>query len=175
MTTTTTSQEVIWDNKTIKWTEKIETVSPDYIEVPDYSYGNWQETLDAGIALRNNNVVPTWATVIKTVYKWAGSWTWFETITWLWTVTSCEVYAWEDDEISWERWSRSVSNPTPAGSLWIFVQDNKSKTTNRIIHVQNVAAWTSTLAYIEEYVTDWIKFNFATDDKSIYYTIIAHN
>ena len=60
---TITSQEVIWDNKTIKWTEKIETIYPETIEVPDYDYGTSQNTIDAEIALRNTKSWFTTASV----------------------------------------------------------------------------------------------------------------
>ena len=148
--------------------------SLDYYD--EYNYWQIQEQLTPWIEVKKDNTLPTGATVIKTIYKWAGSWTWYITITWLWTVTSCEVFAWEDDDI-WQgwRWSRSVSEDTPAGSKWMYMQDNTWKTTNRIIHISNDASGSSVKAYIEEYVTDWIKFNFSTDDKNIYYTIIAHN
>lgn len=45
--------ETIDSNSTIKWTEKINTIYPETIQVPDYDYGNSQNTLDYNIALRN--------------------------------------------------------------------------------------------------------------------------
>lgn len=60
-------QEIIWDNTTIKGTEKIETISQEVVQVPDYQYGLSQNTLDANIALRNNastSKIAVWSFII---------------------------------------------------------------------------------------------------------------
>lgn len=154
--------------------EVIEETSLDYYN--QFEYWQIQEQLTPWIEVKKDNIIPTWATVIKTIYKQAWSWTGFEDITWLWTITSVEVFAWEDWDIGqWGRWSKCFSNSSPAWSIWMYHQDSSTSTTNRIINISNDASSSSTKAYIEEYITDWIKFNFSTDDKTIYYTIIAHN
>lgn len=45
--------ETIESTSQPKWAEVIETIYPETIEVPNYDYGNSQNTLDYNIALRN--------------------------------------------------------------------------------------------------------------------------
>jgi hypothetical protein len=47
------TQAWFWQENFGKWTDKIQDVSQEQIQVPDYQYGNNQNTLDYKIALRN--------------------------------------------------------------------------------------------------------------------------
>jgi len=71
--------EIIWSTKTPKGQEKIETISPEVIEVPNYDYWDSQNTLDANVALRN--------------FGWANSKAWYEVTTW--------IAAWNDVVVTW--------------------------------------------------------------------------
>lgn len=68
--------ESSWD---IKWSEKIETIYPEVLEVPTYDYGASQNQLDYNIALRNK---PT---------SWA------------------QYYCWLVQRSSWATWSQSIT------------------------------------------------------------------
>lgn len=111
--TTEINQEVIWDNNTPKWTEKFEKVELETIEIPDYSYWNWQNTLDAPLALRN-------------LSSWINAPTWIFTVTWLWTTT---INLWFKPKcvqiLSWN----NVANSWP--STWWFSETNNFCISNR--------------------------------------------
>ena len=74
-------QEIIWYNTTIKGTEKIETISQEVVQVPDYQYGLSQNTLNANIALRN---VSSWWNYYASHTTFAT--TWVKTISWVWFI-----------------------------------------------------------------------------------------
>lgn len=55
--------EAIWEDTKVKGVEKIETIYPETIELPNYQYWQSQNTLDYDLALRNK---PSWWWQIKT-------------------------------------------------------------------------------------------------------------
>lgn len=82
---TTLKIETIDDSRTVQkksgelW---VKTITQEYIPLPSQEYGNWQQTLDAGIALRN---LQTWGI---SVFLWNSSRTSWEgtgtqAITWV--------------------------------------------------------------------------------------------
>lgn len=52
--------ETVWSNPTIKGQEKIETIYPKTVELPNYDYWQSQNTIDASIWLRNVWKYCTW-------------------------------------------------------------------------------------------------------------------
>jgi len=87
----------IWEDTKVKWVEKIETIYPETIELPNYQYWQSQNTLDYELALRNK---PSWWGNIKTWYSSIPSWYTDFAITWLWfTPKAIQVVA-----QSWNKW-----------------------------------------------------------------------
>lgn len=166
---TTTSPEIIWDNKTIKGTEKIETVYPDTIKLPDYDYWLSQNTLDAELALRNNDS-SWWWTVIKNYSRSSTDWTWVESYTWFWTIKYLEIHAWFDSSIAWERWSRGYWDWTTI--TWVYVYDSTSLPTTSILRISD---WVNlTKATTVTLITDWFSIDFTDSYYDAKFTVIAH-
>jgi len=122
------SQEVIWENNTTKWTEKFETVTPETIDVPNYEYWNWQNTLDAPLALRN---LSAWWKYY-TSYIWIN-WTWTLSITWVWFKPKLIMfYAVGGNSMS------QLSAITKYDKFW-----------TRVYNYLNIARWTTTSRAVE--------------------------
>lgn len=164
----TISPEVIWDNKTIKWTEKVETISPEYIELPTYDYGNWQNTLDAELALRNSSWwVPTLARV--TLPKTTSTWSYNLTSSSIWFTprfirVQAEMDLWiiagmSDCSSDWTTtwWVRAEAN-----TVW---NDTFFNDTASIIYV-NWNDWTAYRlnATFTSFISGWIQINITVNN-----------
>ena len=81
-----------------KWAEKIETVYPDTIVLPDYSYWNWQNTIDANISIRNLSTftkVKSKAIQNNSLTTISYTWIWFKP-----TSIECNHYV-----ANWTNWN----------------------------------------------------------------------
>jgi hypothetical protein len=100
--------ETLWDNVNIKWTVKSEIVYPEVIDMPSYNYGNWQNTLDAWLALRNFSTwwkMKIWHFTITTTWNISITGVWFKpklvkfsvcnnsNWTWIWAMESTAQFA----------------------------------------------------------------------------------
>jgi hypothetical protein len=181
MTKTITSQEVIWDNKTIKWTEKINTISPDTIDIPDYSYGNWQETLDAEIALRNN---ASWASVKVLYFTKTDNTTSIDTYEWFWfTPTSYIIQAWLN--INNDYWANSYGSYIWDATSMFYMRIREAAevesdyntwqytNTSNLIQIYNDTTDGSYASH-DSFTADWIKLDWGLADVDVKFTITAY-
>jgi hypothetical protein len=97
---TNVSPEILWDDSNIKWTVKYETIYPEVLDMPSYNYGNWQNTLDAWLALRNLSTwwgkYYTWFIQLSSAWTFTISWVWFTPI----MIKFDVIWTW----ISWGSW-----------------------------------------------------------------------
>lgn len=128
-----------------KWTEKIETIYPETIPVPDYNYGNSQNTLDYNIALRNkpnnSNNPKMWSFTI--------TWTWNIVITWIWfkpklvqfTATNYSWWLWNWKMNSTSQYSFDLKTLTWNNTECIYVRDSSSNVMSRAVYVSLDSDW----------------------------------
>lgn len=93
------TQAWFWQENFGKWTDKIQDVSQEQIQVPNYQYGNNQNTLDYNIALRNK---PTnwWLTI--QMWSFTITWTWSIVITWVWFKPTYVTFTYSASTWRWE-------------------------------------------------------------------------
>jgi hypothetical protein len=141
------------DNKSeVRWTEKIETIYPETIDIPNYQYGNNQNTLDYNISIRNKPI--SWSNY--KIWTWTFTTTWSLSITWLWFKPKlveifCNNSASWFCQWKWDWTSQFVS---------YFDTNNAWFSTNYIIWYRNawstVAQWTLTTLD-----NDWFTLNIS--------------
>lgn len=134
--TTEVNQETIESNSTVKNTEKVEIVTPETLDIPTYDYGNWQNTLDAPLALRNLNtwwfkvwnfnITANWTKVITWVWFkpsmvqfFPCSWNWNPSDTWMWAMTTTNQFA-VNNQNSWFITSQAIYYWNPVRAKWTF-------------------------------------------------------
>ena len=98
-------QDILWKIQTPKGQEKIQTITPEVLKVPDYDYWLSQNTLDAEVSLRNNIAWKS-KTLIFTRPSSDGSWT--QSFEWFWfkptNYTIDAYYNWTTDHDSYSTW-----------------------------------------------------------------------
>lgn len=133
----------------IKGAEKIETITPETIDVPDYQYGNWQDTLDAEIALRNNN--SSWWSSIK-IWTFTLTSTWSKVITWVWfTPKRVKLIAWDNS------WNPSYVSIWTMNNNW--EQYSLNMQTSAIDSTRCIHMWTKAWAVYVSMDSDWFTIN----------------
>lgn len=157
-------QEIIWNNKKEKGVEKIETITPEVIETPNYDYWYSQNTLDYDVALRNK---PSWGWAnVKTLIfnRLSTVWTGVQSFTWFWfKPTNYTIQAWYnwlasniEFSVWWYDWTTEQCMYIDSGSSW---------TSNYSLRVKD---WTNrTSALFSSFDTDWITLNFNFSDINI--------
>ncbi len=150
--------ETIWENKQVKGNEKIETIYPETIQLPDYSYWFNQEPLDYN-RLRNK---PSWWNTKYKIWTYNITSTWIKNITWIWfKPTRVEVKCifsswwnpvWFGSMVEGQQWSMSMA-------FWW------SPITPNILYVLNVFNSSDTLicrASNNGFIDDWFSINVTT-------------
>lgn len=137
--------------------EKIETIYPETIQVPNYDYGASQNTLDYDIALRNKPTIPTQNIPKYWIFTINNSWT--KTITWVWFTPTIIIIK-----------ATQSNSDRPVNSDWLSDWTNQSchyiyhnswwatgiasdRSTTRIIYLYSNSHLTD--AYISSVNNDW--------------------
>jgi len=163
--TTNLKIETIDDGRnTVKkeWELDVETISQEYIQLPSQEYGNWQQTLDAQIALRN--LTTGWAKYFfwnssRTSAQGTGA----QAITWVgFTPTLVKIHAVR----SASNWSGYLSLGTatwPSNEFVVYVSPGGTTdyANNRIIYTAN---WRAELHSID---TDGFTLNWTTMTENV--------
>jgi len=148
----------------IKWTEKIETIYPETIEVPNYDYGNSQNTLDYNIALRNK---PNWWWNYKIGYFTFNS-TWNVSITWVWFTPKLITFTYTDQ--TWWYWTWAMDWTS---LFWYDVLWAPSQIQSECIYLRNswwTAIWRAVFVSMD---ADWFTINKTLASTTIYVNYIA--
>jgi len=136
----------------IKWIEKIETVYPETIQLPNYQYWNSQNTLDYNISLRNKPVIESW----WKLYIWYFTFnsTWNKVITWVWFKPKLVRFTYNN---SWQTWMWSWAMT----ETYQFAYDINGKLNIQTECIQIRDAWLTAI-WRASYVsmnTDWFTIN----------------
>jgi len=109
-------------NRQSKDSEKIETIYPESLNVPDYAYWASQNNLDADIAIRNLPTPPTPPANSSNIKTWAFTITstGYQSITWIW-FTPKIIKLFSSISSSWnEYWSEWSSGDSISTSKCLF-------------------------------------------------------
>jgi len=132
----------------IKWIEKIETVYPETIQLPNYQYWNSQNTLDYNISLRNKPVIESWQFYIwNTTITSTGN----KSITGVWFKPKIVRF------IVWDNvWNPSYVSIWAMTTQWQYAMNFQTSACDngRCIHL-----WTKCWAVYVSMDTDWFTIN----------------
>jgi hypothetical protein len=152
------------DNQIKVW-EKIETIYPETIQTPDYSYWTNQNTIDWQIAIRN---LSTWWWQYYCEFKTKSSWIWVVSYTWIWfTPKLVKITA----TYASSKWSQSfwvATTTANQSAIWNFFNPDWTTTysTWEIIQVRNNDSSSRVYGILQSIDTDWITINFTRCDMS---------
>jgi hypothetical protein len=144
---TNVSPEILWDNSNVKWTVKYENVYPEIIDIPTYNYGNWQNTLDAWLALRNMS--NGWK---MKIWNFTITATWNISITWIWFKPNRVLFnAWDNS------WNSSYVSIWAMNSNWEQYAMNFQ--TSACDNTRCIHLWNKCWAKYVSMDSDWFTIN----------------
>jgi len=147
----------------IKWDEKIETIYPQTIDIPDYSYGRWDNTLDYNVALRNKPTPTTWLQVA--IWSITITSTWNKIITWVWFKPKYVTFSYSAVTWLWD-W-----NMTSIAQSW-YDPKRLTRITTDCIYIRDATDNVIARAQYVSFNNDWFTINcsFSSANLTVYYT-----
>lgn len=150
--------------------EKIESVSMPNIQVPDYSYGNSQDTIDWAVSVRNITAPPKFAILAGTypasTWNFSITWVWFQPV----SIKLTSMFA-GGTQSTWfaKDWVFEYVYSSSASTAWRW--DYQS---SEIVRIYDNTLWVNTIWAMVSFDTDWITINLNTATNVAYYTLECH-